>query len=127
MIVSSPNPVTLAMGKLAFDHVGVVPVLIQDCAGSAAKPMTCRTGMVAHAVQCVEHRVLTHLARWLVLVREHVAPLPGERLELFQYSEGLPGKRHNVRVFHFHAFGRDAPFRLVEVYLRPFGTPKFAS
>src|SRR5581483_10809158 len=50
---------------------------------------------------------------------EKVAPLSGYRLELSQDRERLPAERHQVLLAHFHALGRYAPFRRLQIKLAP--------
>jgi hypothetical protein len=44
-------------------------------------------GMVAHAIQRIKNRVFAHVTGRLMLVREHVLPLPGKGLQGFQFTK----------------------------------------
>ena len=78
MIVSGPDAVPFAVGKLTFDHIRTKIVLIQDGAGRAAKAMPGGAGMIAHAIQGIEHRVLAHERGGIVLVWEKILPIAGD-------------------------------------------------
>src|SRR5665213_1056480 len=107
------------MCKLALDHVRREAMLIKDGAGAGAKTVAGGAGVIAHAIQGVKHGVFTHKGYWPVCVREKMRTVSRVLLQFPQYRYGLSAKRHNMRVFHFHARGRDTPLSLVKIHFLP--------
>lgn len=53
------------------------------------------------------------------------ASAPGLRMKLIQDFQSLARQGNDVRLFHFHAFGGNAPFGIFKIDLFPFGLAEF--
>ena len=125
MIVSSPDGVPFAVGKLAFNHIRTKSMLIQNRAGGAAKSVPGGARMIAHAIQGIEHRVLAHKRSGIVLVWENILPIAGVLFQFPKNGNGLPRQRHDMQFLHLHAFGRNSPLGFVPINLRPLCASQF--
>src|SRR5437867_4185624 len=55
VVVSSSDAVAFTVGELPFDYIRPEFVLVQDGAGGAAESVAGGAGMIAHAVESIQH------------------------------------------------------------------------
>src|SRR5262249_39039767 len=90
MIVSRPNAVALSVCKLAFDHVSIKPMLIENGAGRTAEAVSGCTRVITHPIKRIEDGVLAHATCRFVLIWENMPPPACERLQFLQDRDRLP-------------------------------------
>ncbi len=91
MVVSGPNAIPFAVGKLALNDIRPEAMLVQDRACRTPESVPRSLVTVIHPVQGVEHRVLAHEGGRLKLVRKYELPSAGVILQFTKHRNRLLG------------------------------------
>ena len=122
-VVCGLNRISLGVGQLPLDGIGVPAQLMQQRGGHRAEAVACHVLRgVAQTAQGRVDRVVAHRVAERADGGEQVLPMPRQRLKLLQDRDGLRRERDHVRLAHLHLWTRDIPLLGLEVKLRPFGT-----
>lgn len=114
------------MGKLFFDHIGGISLLIEQGGSHSPEPVSAHFFLgVPHTPQGRDKGGITEGFVRGTQPRKHQATVPAHIVKRMQDCQRLRGKGHQMVIAHLHAFDRNTPKVFLKVNFRPLSKANF--